>query len=108
MQRITTHPHKMFGSGVGAFLRYGAGSFPMALPEIFDTPALAVYTIGGRLCQGDVARLHTLVALGSLVGDLRALVERLEPAARYPAVVNEEVFAAFVGGNKAVAFIVVE
>ena len=34
--------------------------------------------------------------------------EGLEPAARYPAVVQEEVIASVVGGDKAVAFLVVE
>jgi hypothetical protein len=60
------------------------------------------------LGRGDVLGLHALVALGRLVGDLGALFEGPEPAAAYPAVVHEEVFATFVRGDEAVALLVVE
>ena len=57
---------------------------------------------------GDVLRLHSLLTLLGLVGDLGALLEGLEPTAGYPGIVYEEVFAALVRGDKAVAFIGVE
>ena len=57
---------------------------------------------------GNVLRLHALLALGRLVGDLGTFFEGLEPAACYPAVVNEEVFATLIWGDKAVALLVVE
>ena len=57
---------------------------------------------------GDVLRLHALLALGRFVGDLSAFLEGLEPAACYPAVVDEEVFGSVVGGDEAVALLVVE
>src|ERR671913_1808858 len=61
-----------------------------------------------RLYGGDVVRLHALLALGSLVGDLGTLIEALEAVADYTRMVHEEVLAALVGGDEAVAFIVVE
>src|SRR5215207_6599502 len=61
-----------------------------------------------RLDSGDVIRLHALLALGSLVGDLGALIEALEAVACYTRVVNEEVLATLIGGDESVAFIVVE
>ena len=42
-----------------------------------------------HLDGGDVLRLHALLALGRLVGDLLALFEGLEPAATYSGVVHE-------------------
>jgi hypothetical protein len=56
----------------------------------------------------DVLRLHALSALGRLVGDLLALFEGLEPATTYTAVVYEEVVSTVVGGDEAVALLVVE
>src|SRR5919107_1912374 len=61
-----------------------------------------------RLDGGDVVRLHTPTPLGRLVGNLGALVEALETAASYAAVVHEEVLATPIRGDEAVAFIVVE
>src|SRR5215210_8746469 len=76
--------------------------------EASKAPALTIYAVTGWLGQGDVVRLHALLAAGRLVGDLGTLFERLKTAACYPAVMNEEVFATLVRGDKAVAFIVVE
>src|SRR5215211_3813996 len=61
-----------------------------------------------RLDSGDVISLHALLALGRLVGDLGALLKALEAVACYTRMVNEEVLATLVGGDEAVAFIVVE
>src|SRR5215203_1565389 len=61
-----------------------------------------------RLDGGDVVRLQTFPTLGSLVGDLGALIEALEAVTRYTTVVHEEILATLVGGDEAVAFIVVE
>src|SRR5215216_2076362 len=61
-----------------------------------------------RLDGGDVVRLHALLALGSLVGDLGTLLKTLEAVTCYTAVVHEEILTALVGGDEAVAFIVVE
>src|SRR5215217_842612 len=77
-------------------------------PEPRRTPALTIYAVTDRLGQGDVARLHALLAAGRLVGDLGTLLERLEARARYPAVVDEDVLGTLVRGDKAVAFIIVE
>src|ERR687897_827479 len=68
------------------------------------TIAWAVRSLGG----GDVLRLHPLLALRRLVGDLGTLFKRPKPTARYPGVVHEEVFATIVRGDKAVALLVVE
>src|SRR5215204_1293402 len=56
----------------------------------------------------DVLRLHPLLALRRLVGDLRALLQGPKTAAGYPGVVHEEVLATLVRGDKAVALLVVE
>src|ERR687897_1508724 len=64
--------------------------------------------IPGWLDGGDVIRLHAFLALSSLVRDLGALIEALEAVTRYARVVNEEVLATLVGGDEAVALIVVE
>src|SRR5918994_886364 len=61
-----------------------------------------------NLDGGDVLGLHALVALGRLIGDLLALFEGPEPAACYPAIVHEEVFASVVGLDEAVALLAVE
>src|SRR5215207_4312821 len=61
-----------------------------------------------RLDGGDVIRLQTFPALGSLVGDLGTLIEALEAVTHYTAVVDEDVLATLIGGDEAVAFIVVE
>ena len=64
--------------------------------------------VARALDGGDVLRLHTLLALRRLVGDLLAFFKRLESAATYPAVMHEEVFATLIRGDKAVALILVE
>src|SRR5215204_1107532 len=78
----------------------------------WDPGPLATYAVAGRetdrLDGGDVVRLHALLALGSLVGDLGTLIEALEAVTCYTTVVNEEITTALVGGDEAVAFIVVE
>src|ERR671921_323920 len=78
----------------------------------WDPGPLATYAVAGRfpdrLDGGDVVRLHALLALGSLVGDLGALIEALEAVTRYARVVHEEVLATLVRGDEPVAFIVVE
>src|SRR5215211_5870112 len=61
-----------------------------------------------RLDGGDVVRLQTFPTLGSLVGDLGTLIEALEAVTCYTTVVHEEILTALVGGDEAVAFIVVE
>jgi hypothetical protein len=61
-----------------------------------------------RLDSGDVVRLHTPTPLGRLVGDLGALVKALEAAAGYARMLHEDVLATLVGGDEAVAFIVIE
>ena len=66
------------------------------------------FTYSSSLYGGDVLCLHALLAPGRLVGDLLAFFEGLEPAACYPAVVHEEVFASVVGLYEAVALLVVE
>src|SRR5215212_2317461 len=57
---------------------------------------------------GDVIRLHALLALGLLVGDLGAFIEALEAVTRYTAVVHENVLATLIRGDEAVAFLIVE
>src|SRR5215207_703828 len=61
-----------------------------------------------RLDGGNVIRLHTLLALGSLVGDLGTLLKTPEAVACYTTVVNKEIITALVGGDEAVALIVAE
>src|SRR5215218_1105408 len=61
-----------------------------------------------RLDSGDVIRLHALLALGSLVGDLGALLETLEAVTHYARVVHEEVLVTLIRGDEAVAFLVTE
>jgi hypothetical protein len=53
-------------------------------------------------------RLHTLLALGHLVGDLVTLIEGLESLSYYACVVHKEVLTSVVWDNKAVAFLGVE
>jgi hypothetical protein len=59
-----------------------------------------------RLDSGDVIRLHALLALGSLIRDLGALLKALEAVAGYTAVVHEEVLATLIRGDEAVALLV--
>src|SRR5215212_5103028 len=63
----------------------------------WDSGPLDTYAVAGRfpdrLDGGDVVRLHALLALGSLVGDLGTLIEALEAVTRYTTVVHEEVLA---------------
>src|ERR671920_1844850 len=61
-----------------------------------------------RLEPGDVFRLQTFPALGSLVGDLGTLIEALVAVAGYTRMVHEEVLATLVRSDEAVAFIIVE
>jgi len=61
-----------------------------------------------ELDRGDVVRLHALLALGRLVGDLGTLVEGLEAAPGYTRMVDEEVFATLIRGDEAVALLVAE
>src|SRR5215207_10866979 len=61
-----------------------------------------------RLDGGDVIRLHALLALGSLVGDLGTLLKALEAVTRYARVVHEEVLATLIRGDEAVALLVTE
>src|SRR4028118_955802 len=77
-------------------------------PKPRRAPALTIDGVTTWLGQGDVVRLHALLALGRLEGDLGTFVEGLEPLARYPAVMDEEVFATLVRGDKAVALIIAE
>src|SRR5215213_8129700 len=63
-----------------------------------------------RLCSAgalrDIRRLRTPPALGQLVGYLLALLEGLKPAACYPRVVHEDVFATIFRRDEAVALLV--
>src|SRR5215210_708669 len=61
-----------------------------------------------RLDGGDVIRLHAPTPLGRLVGDLGALLKALEAVACYTRVVHKEIITALVGGDEAVALLVVE
>src|SRR5215204_7770846 len=80
-------------------------------PEGYPGP-LATYAVTGwgtdRLYGGDVVRLHALLALGSLVRDLGALIEALEAVTRNACVVHEKVLATLIRGDEAVALLVVE
>ena len=62
----------------------------------------------GFLGPGDVLRLHTLPDLGRLVGDLLALLEGPESGTLYVGVVDENVPAAVVRGDEAVALLLAE
>src|SRR5215211_1115618 len=61
-----------------------------------------------RLDGGDVIRLHALLALSSLVGDLGTLVEALVAVAGYTRMVHEEILATLVRSDEAVALLVIE
>src|SRR4051794_11681962 len=61
-----------------------------------------------RLQRRDVGGLRPLVAGLGVIGDLRALGERLEAAGVDGAVVDEEVLATVVGRDEAEALVVVE
>src|SRR5215216_4566762 len=71
-------------------------------------PARTIASYSLSLSVSDVLCLHPLPALGRLVGHLGALFERLEPFARYACVVNEEILAPIIRGDKAVALLVAE
>src|SRR5215210_9094529 len=77
-----------------------------------DPGPLATYAVTGRetdrLDGGDVVRLHAPTPLGRLVRYLGALLKALEAVTRYTAVVDEEIITALVGGDEAVALLVVE
>src|SRR4051812_34112890 len=77
-----------------------------------EQPAMVVVLQRARVARGshldDVDRLRALVARLFLVGHLRALGERLVAVAVDTRVVDEQVAAAFVGRNKAEAFVVTE
>src|SRR5215204_3513588 len=91
-------------------------SSPGAVHEKSGAPyspgPLAIYAAidrqPGWLDPRDVIRLHALLTLGRLVGDLGTLVEGLVAITRYTAVVHEEILATLVGGDEAVALIIVE
>ncbi len=57
---------------------------------------------------GDVSRLHALLTLGRLVGDLGTLFKGLEPFTLYTREVHEEVLTPIVWGDEAVALILAE
>jgi hypothetical protein len=88
-------------------LRVSVGPEPRRAPAL-----LAIYSAIDRqpswLDPGDILRLHALLPLGRLVGDLGALLEALEALARDARVMHEEVLAALVRGDEAVALIVAE
>ena len=76
-----------------------------ARPELPPPHALSAAALGER---ADVRRLRALLPLARLELDLRALSEALEALAGDAAVVDEEVFAAAIGRDEAVALVVVE
>src|SRR5947208_12621466 len=57
---------------------------------------------------GYVDRLRALVAGLLVIGDLRVLLQALEARPVDAGVVNEEVSVAFIGGDEAIALLVVE
>src|ERR671920_2528949 len=61
-----------------------------------------------RLEPGDVFRLQTFPALGSLVGDLGTLIEALVAVASNTRMVHENVIATLIRSDEAVAFIIAE
>src|SRR3954449_1301031 len=69
---------------------------------------LAAAVRPSALQGGDVDGLRPLVTGLGVVGDLRALGERLEAVRVDPRVVDEEVLAALVRGDEAEALVVVE
>src|SRR5829696_5602202 len=77
-------------------------------PRLLRPGPHAAAWVARALDGGDVLRLHPLVALRRLVGDLLVFFKRLESAATYPAVMHEEFFATLIRGDKAVALLVVE
>src|SRR5215210_887058 len=83
------------------------GALAMPGPRSFRADT-TVDRRSGRLERGDVVRLHPLAALRRLVRDLGALLEGLEALAGYAGVVDEEVLAALVRGDEAVALLVAE
>src|SRR5215216_212364 len=83
---------------------------PTRGPEPSKGPRPSCYRLRSArlLDDGDVLRLHPLLAPGRLVGDLGALLQRLETPAGYRAVVNEEVVSSLVRGDEAVALLAIE
>src|SRR5215203_7097891 len=71
-------------------------------------PSCCCLGVARALDRADVLRLHALLALGRLIGDLLALFKGPEAVSYYSAVVHEEVFATLIGGDKAVALVLVE
>src|SRR3954468_18598938 len=76
--------------------------------SIFSSFDTALEPSGRGLDLLDVYRLRALVAGLLLVGDLRTLGQRAEAAARNRGVVNEQVAAAVIRRDEAVALFVVE
>src|SRR3954469_5220481 len=80
------------------------------------SPSISIFSSLGTAQEGsrreldllDVDRLRALVARLLLVGDLRALGQGAEAAARDRGVMDEEVPAAVIRGDEAVALLVVE
>src|SRR5215204_224234 len=77
-------------------------------PRLLRPGPHAAAWIARALDGADVLRLHALLALRRLVGDLLAFFKRLESAATYPAVMHEEVIATLIRGDEAVALLVIE
>ena len=71
-------------------------------------PSLALFANYGWLGQGDVVRLHALLALARRVGDLGTLSQRLEAVGVDAAVMDEQILAVVVRGDEAEALVVVE
>src|SRR5215212_4196442 len=75
-------------------------------PAIAGTPAPC--NVCALLGLRDALGLHTLLALGRLVGDFGAFLQGLEAGSLYTRVVHEEILTPIVWGDKAVAFLVAE
>src|SRR5215212_52550 len=75
-------------------------------PAIAGTPAPC--NVCALLGLRDALGLHTLLALGRLVGDFGAFLQGLEAGSLYTRVVHEEILTPLVRGDKAVAFLVAE
>src|SRR5215207_2746837 len=92
------------GEGLGGHYKGRDPAEPRASGHLCGYRSIAPGWLDGR----DVLRLHALLALGRLVRDLGALIEALEAVAGYARVVHEEILATLVGGDEAVALLVVE
>src|SRR5436309_15359180 len=77
-------------------------------PSLGGGPAPAPDRGAGASDLCDVYRLRTLVARLLVIGDLGVLLERLEAASVDACVMDEEVPVALIGGDEAVALLVVE